>query len=204
MEGRRPTRKTLAANLENLLQLTRRVAAAHPDFASACTSVWATRPPPSAVATGHAARRRNRLSAHLKRTYPTHWIDFSADCNRCRFLRIRSVLLRAWSRLFRGRKQRSCRDFSDLVRSWRRGAQLRSKSSLDSTPLSGKTWTLAGVLSDLVRSRVPFCPETWVGRNVAGRRVPPRSSYGPASSSRITRHPVVSWDRGDRDPSRLL
>lgn len=30
MEGRLPTRKILAANSENLLQLTRRVAAAHP------------------------------------------------------------------------------------------------------------------------------------------------------------------------------
>ena len=67
MEGRRPTRKILAANSENLLQLTRRAATAPPDFGSACTSVWATPPPGSAVATGHAAPRRNQLGAHLTR-----------------------------------------------------------------------------------------------------------------------------------------
>ena len=67
MEKSRPTRKILAANSENLLQLTRRVATAHPDSASACTSVWATPPPPSAVAPRHAAPRGNQLGAHLTR-----------------------------------------------------------------------------------------------------------------------------------------
>ena len=142
------------------------------------------------VGVGHAA------AAQCRRDWPRHtaaepaWRAPKADLpdaldrlfGRFAIGAVFSALGRSYSAVGPARfvpgNRRSCRDFSDLVRSWRRGAQLRAKSSLDSTPSAGRTSTFAGILCDLVRSMGPFRPETWVGTNVAGDGYRPARRMG--------------------------